>query len=35
VICGLALGYADPDAVPNCLITERAPIEDFTTWHGE
>ena len=26
VICGLALGYADPDAVPNNLITERAPI---------
>ncbi|MBV8393831.1 MAG: nitroreductase [Alphaproteobacteria bacterium] len=32
VICGLALGYADPDAVPNNLITERAPIGDFTTW---
>ena len=26
VICGLALGHADPDAVPNNLITERAPI---------
>ena len=26
VICGLALGYADPDAVPNNLITERAPL---------
>ncbi len=35
VICGLALGHADPDAVPNCLITERAPIQDFTTWHNE
>ncbi len=32
VICGLALGHADPDAVPNNLITERAPIGDFTTW---
>jgi nitroreductase len=32
VICGLALGYADPDVPPNSLITERAPIEDFTTW---
>ncbi len=32
VICGLAVGYADPDAVPNSLITERAPIGDFTTW---
>ena len=35
VICGLALGYADPDAVPNSLITERAPLEDFTTWFHE
>jgi nitroreductase len=35
VICGLALGYADPDEVPNNLITERAPIKDFTAWHTE
>ncbi len=35
VICGLALGYADPDAVPNNLITERAPIADFTKWFSE
>jgi len=35
VICGLAMGQADPDVVPNSLITDRAPIEDFTTWHGE
>ena len=35
VICGLALGYADPDVIPNNLITERAPIQDFTTWHNE
>jgi nitroreductase len=35
VICGLALGYAEPDAVPNNLITERAPLADFTTWHSE
>jgi nitroreductase len=35
VICGLAVGYADPDAIPNNLITERAPIADFTTWFTE
>jgi nitroreductase len=35
VICGLALGKADPDEVPNNLITERAPIQDFTTWFTE
>ena len=32
VICGLALGHADPDVVPNNLVTERAPIDDFTVW---
>ena len=35
VICGLALGYADPDAIPNNLITERAPLADYTTWYSE
>lgn len=35
VICGLALGHADPDVVPNSLITDRAPIQDFTTWFSE
>ena len=35
VICGLAMGYADPDVVPNSLITDRAPIQDFTTWFSE
>ncbi len=35
VICGLAIGYADADAVPNNLITDRAPIKEFTTWHSE
>jgi nitroreductase len=35
VICGLALGYADPDEVPNNLITERAPLEDFVHWYKE
>jgi nitroreductase len=35
VICGLALGKADPDEVPNNLITERAPIQDFVLWYTE
>ncbi len=35
VICGLALGKADPDEVPNNLITERAPIQDFVRWYTE
>jgi nitroreductase len=27
VVCGMALGYADKDAIENSLVTERAPIE--------
>jgi nitroreductase len=34
IICGLALGYADPDAVENQLVTERAPASDFATFNG-
>ncbi|TVP88643.1 MAG: nitroreductase [Pseudomonadaceae bacterium] len=29
VYCGIALGYADPDAVVNSLRTARAPVEEF------
>ena len=29
VVCGLALGWADPAAVENSLVTERAPVSDF------
>lgn len=29
VVCGMALGYADPDAVENTLVTERAPVSEF------
>ncbi len=35
VICGLAMGYADPDVVPNSLITERAPLADFVRWYSQ
>jgi nitroreductase len=34
VICGMALGYADPDAPENQLVTERVPAEKFTEFHG-
>lgn len=27
VVCGMALGYADPEAVENTLVTERASFE--------
>jgi nitroreductase len=29
VVCGMALGYADPGKVENSLITERAPLVEF------
>jgi nitroreductase len=34
LVCGMALGYADPDAVENGLETERAPARDFTRFAG-
>lgn len=34
LICGMALGYADPDAIENRLVTERAPVEQFATFSG-
>jgi nitroreductase len=29
VICGMSLGYADPDATENALRTERAPLDEW------
>ncbi len=34
VLCGMALGHADPDAVVNTLATERAPARDFCRFLG-
>jgi len=34
IICGLALGYADPDAPENRLVTDRAPAHEFATFDG-
>lgn len=33
VISGVALGHADPDAPENRLVTERAAVDAFTTFH--
>ena len=35
VVCGMALGRADPDAVANRLETVRAPVDEFTTFHRD
>lgn len=29
LVCGMSLGYADPAAVENSLVTERAPVAEF------
>ncbi|TNE66132.1 MAG: nitroreductase [Alphaproteobacteria bacterium] len=32
--CGMALGYADPDAPINSLVTDRAPLADYVHFKG-
>ncbi len=32
LVCGMALGYADPEAVENSLVTQRAPVSEFATF---
>lgn len=29
LVCGMSLGYADPDAIENSLVTEREPVASF------
>ena len=29
VVCGMALGFADPGKIENSLVTERAPLAEF------
>lgn len=33
VVCGIALGYPDPSAAENTLVSERAAPDAFTVWH--
>ena len=32
LVCGMALGYADPAALVNTFRTPRVPASEFTTW---
>jgi nitroreductase len=32
LVCGMSLGHADPGAIENTLVTERAPVSDFATF---
>lgn len=34
LICGMALGHADPEAPKNRLVTERETVEQFTDFRG-
>ena len=34
VVCGMALGYADPDAPENGLVTNRTPARTFMRFDG-
>ncbi len=34
VVCGMALGVADPDAVANRLTTARATVDEFARFHS-
>ena len=34
VVCGMALGVADPEAVANRLTTQRATVDDFAKFHS-
>ncbi len=34
VVCGMSLGYANPDAIENSLITERESVANFATFVG-
>ena len=34
VLCGMSLGFADPDKIENTLVTEREPVAGFTKFLG-
>jgi nitroreductase len=34
VVCGMAVGYRDPDAPENIWRTDREPVASFTQWFG-
>lgn len=35
LVCGMAIGYADPDAPINQFQPDRIPLEEFVTWHDD
>jgi nitroreductase len=35
LVCGMSLGVADPAAIENTLVTERAPVAEFARFRAE
>ncbi|MFV5525292.1 nitroreductase [Acinetobacter variabilis] len=35
LVCGMSLGYADPDHIVNTFITPRVPVEEFAVFVDE
>lgn len=35
LVCGMALGHADPEAVENTLVTEREPVAGFARFYED
>jgi nitroreductase len=33
LVCGMSLGYADPKAIENTLVTDREPVSAFAIFH--
>lgn len=34
IVCGMSLGYGDPTAPENALVTEREPVKNFASFRG-
>jgi len=34
VLCGMSLGYEDTSAIENTLVSERAPVSEWATFHN-
>lgn len=34
LFCGMSIGYRDPADPVNAMVSERAPLEEFTRFHG-
>jgi nitroreductase len=34
LVCAMSIGYQDPNAIVNTLVTERIPLESFVRYHN-